>query len=197
MSRPRLETEQKKVSFSLAFSPKLIEALDKVRGAKSQSVFVEEWLRQNPQIAAELIAMNDPGFTPPIVRYEQLMDYLLKFYVPELGKRPSLASTLFIAQKVIVLDAEGGDQGVQEQIVAAIEEFWLQERRKRKSRTTRGERLEAILPDIKEYAHYFYGIIFLDMAKGNRKLLQSHFRSLVRGCEVIYQERLKREVRTT
>ena len=42
MSRPRLDTEQKKVSFSLAFSPHLIAALEKVRGAKSQSVFVEE-----------------------------------------------------------------------------------------------------------------------------------------------------------
>jgi hypothetical protein len=67
MSRPRLDTEQKKVSFSLAFSPNLIAALEKVRGAKSQSVFVEEWLRQHPQIAAELAAMNDPGFVPPVV----------------------------------------------------------------------------------------------------------------------------------
>ena len=65
MSRPRLDSEQKKVSFSLAFSPNLIAALEKVRGAKSQSVFVEEWLRQNHQIAAELAAMNDPGFAPP------------------------------------------------------------------------------------------------------------------------------------
>ncbi len=47
MSRPRLDSEQKKVSFSLAFSPNLIAALEKVRGAKSQSVFVEEWLRQD------------------------------------------------------------------------------------------------------------------------------------------------------
>jgi hypothetical protein len=53
MSRPRLDAEQKKVSFSLAFSPNLIAALEKVRSTKSQSVFVEEWLRQHPQIAEE------------------------------------------------------------------------------------------------------------------------------------------------
>lgn len=44
MSRPRVDAEHKKVSFSLAFSPNLIAALEKVRGAKSQSVFVEGWL---------------------------------------------------------------------------------------------------------------------------------------------------------
>src|SRR6266487_3917318 len=82
MSRPRLDAEQKKVSFSLAFSPNLIAALEKVRGAKSQSVFVEEWLRQHPQIAAELAAMNDSGFAPPVARYEQRMDYHLPSFSP-------------------------------------------------------------------------------------------------------------------
>jgi hypothetical protein len=52
---------------NFAFSPNLIAALEKVRGAKSQSDFVEEWLREHPQIAAELAAMNDPGFKPPVV----------------------------------------------------------------------------------------------------------------------------------
>src|SRR5436305_198314 len=98
MSRPRIDAEQKKVSFSLAFSPNLIVALEKVRGAKSQSVFVEEWLRQHPQIAAELRAMNDAGFSPPITRYERLMELLLAFYLPEDGKRATIARTLFIAQ---------------------------------------------------------------------------------------------------
>ena len=88
MSRPRLDAEQKKVSFSLAFSPNLIAALEKVRGAKSQSVFVEEWLRQHPQIAAELVAMNDPGFDPPVTRYEHLMELLLAFYSPGMTSRP-------------------------------------------------------------------------------------------------------------
>src|SRR6266567_7306631 len=109
MSRPRLDSEQKKVSFSLAFSPNLIAALEKVRGAKSQSVFVEEWLRQNPQIAAELIALNDPGFTPPVAYYEQLMERLLAFYSPWDGsislrnpREASIPSTLFIALKIII-----------------------------------------------------------------------------------------------
>jgi len=95
MSRPRLDAEQKKVSFSLAFSPNLIAALEKVRGTKSQSVFVEEWLRQHPQIAAELAAMNDPGFVPPVARYERLMELLLAFYWPEDGKQQTRARILW------------------------------------------------------------------------------------------------------
>lgn len=193
MSRPRLDAEQKKVSFSLAFSPNLIAALEKVRGAKSQSVFVEEWLRQHPQIMAELAAMNDPGFVSPVSRYEQLMEYLLAFYSPGSGEQPGIPRTLFIAQKVIIRHRESKGQEIQEQIAADMEAFWLQERRKHGSRNARGESLEAILPDIKEYARYFYQIIFQEMAKGERQQLQHRFRSLVRGCEAVYQERLKRE----
>ncbi len=193
MSRPRLDSEQKKMSFSLAFSPNLIAALEKVRGAKSQSVFVEEWLRQNPQIAAELAAMNDPGFVPPVVRYEQLMELLLAFYSPGDGEQPIIPRTLFIAQKIIIRDRESQGQEIQEQIAAAMEAFWLQERRKHGSRNARGESLEAILPSIKEYAHYYYQVIFQEMAKGERQQLQHRFRSLVRGCEAVYRERLKSE----
>ena len=193
MSRPRLDSEQKKVSFSLAFSPNLIAALEEVRGAKSQSVFVEEWLRQNPQIAAELAAMNDPGFTPPVARYEQLMAYLLEFYSPGNGEQPTIPRVLFIAQKIIIRDHASTGQEIQEQIVAALEEFWLQERRKHGKRNASGESLEAILPGIKEFACYYYRVIFLDMAKGERQQLQHRFRSLVRGCEAVYRERLKLE----
>jgi CRISPR type I-D-associated protein Csc3/Cas10d len=193
MSRPRLDSDQKKVSFSLAFSPNLIAALDKVRGAKSQSVFVEEWLRQNPQIATELEAMNDPGFAPPVARYEQLMQHLLEFYSPRNGEQPTIPRVLFIAQKIIIRDRTSTDREIQEQIVAALEEFWLQERRKHGKRNTRGESLEAILPSIKEFAHYYYQVIFLEMAKGERQQLQHRFRSLVRGCEAVYRERLKLE----
>jgi CRISPR type I-D-associated protein Csc3/Cas10d len=190
MSRPRLDAEQKKVSFSLAFSPNLIAALEKVRGAKSQSVFVEEWLRQQPQVATELAAMNDPGFVPPIARYEQLMERLLAFYSPEDGKQPTIARILFIAQKIIIRDQASTGQEMQEQITAAMEEFWLQERRKHGNRTAHGESLEAIRPRIKEYARYYEQVIFQDMAKGERKLLQHRFRSLVRGCEAVYREQL-------
>jgi hypothetical protein len=193
MSRPRLDSEQKKVSFSLAFSPNLIAALEKVRGAKSQSVFVEEWLRQNPQIAAELTAMNDPGFVPPVARYEQLMQHLLEFYSPRNGEQSTIPRVLFIAQKIIIRDRTSIGQEIQEQIVAALEEFWLQERRKHGKRNARGESLEAILPGIKEFAHYYYQVIFLEMAKGERQQLQHRFRSLVHGCEAVYRERLKLE----
>ena len=193
MSRPRLDAEQKKMSFSLAFSPNLIAALEKVRGAKSQSVFVEEWLRQHPQIAAELAAMNDPGFVPPVARYEQLMEHLLEFYSPRDGEQPTIPRILFIAQKIIIRDRTSTGQEIQEQICAAMEAFWLQERRKHGKRHARGESLEAILPDIKEYARYYYQVIFLEMAKGERQQLQHHFRSLVRGCEAVYRERLKLE----
>lgn len=191
MSRPRLNTEQKKVSFSLAFSPNLIAALEHVRGAKSQSVFVEEWLRQHPQIAAELAAMNDPGFAPPVARYAQLMEHLLAFYSPGSGERPTMQSTLLIAQKTIVRLYERPAQEIQEQIAAGMEAFWLQERRKYGQRTARSEDLEDVLPSIRAYARYYYEIIFLEMARGKRKLLQSRFCSLVRGCEAVYQERLR------
>ena len=193
MSRPRLDSEQKKVSFSLAFSPNLIAALEKVRGAKSQSVFVEEWLRQNPQIATELEAMNDPGFTPPVARYEQLMQHLLEFYSPRNSEQPTIPTVLFIAQKIIIRDRTSTGQEIQEQIVAALEEFWLQERRKHGKRNACGESLEAILPSIKEFAHYYYQVIFLEMAKGERQQLQHRFRSLIHGCEAVYRERLKLE----
>ncbi len=166
MSRPRLDAEQKKVSFSLAFSPNLIAALENVRGAKSQSVFVEEWLRQHPQIATELAAMNDPGFVPPVARYAQLMEHLLAFYSPTSGEQPTIQSILLIAQKTILRYHERPGQEIQEQS------------------------LEAIRPAILDYARYYYQVIFLDMAKGERHQLQHRFRSLVRGCEAVHREQL-------
>jgi hypothetical protein len=200
MSRPRLDAEQKKTSFSLAFSPNLIAALEKVRGAKSQSVFVEEWLRQHPQIASELAAMNDPGFVPPVVRYEQLIERLLAFYSPGEGtfssrslRETSIPKTLFIAQKVIIRNHTRTGEDIQELITTAMEAFWLQERSIHGERTVGGKSLEAILPCIKEFARYYYQVIFQEMAKGDLKLLQHRFRSLVRGCEAVYRERLKTE----
>jgi len=74
-----------------------------------------------------------------------------------------------------------------------METFWLEERRKHGERTARGESLEAIRPAIKEFARYYYRVIFQEMAKGERKQLQQRFRSLVRGCEAVYRERLKAE----
>ena len=199
MSRPRLDAEQKKVGFSLAFSPNLIAALENVRGAKSQSVFVEEWLRQHPQIAAELIAMNDPGFVPPVLRYEQLMERLLAFYSPGEStsslrnpREATIPRTLFIAQKAIIRHHERPDQEIQEQISAAMEVFWVQERRKYGERIARGESLEAIRPAIKEFAHYYYQVIFQEMAKGDLKLLQHRFRSLMHGCEAVYEEHVRK-----
>jgi CRISPR type I-D-associated protein Csc3/Cas10d len=199
LSRPRLNAEQKKVSFSLAFSPNLIAALEKVRGAKSQSVFVEEWLRQHPQIAAELAVMNDPGFVPPVARYEQLMELLLAFYwplgdkqrllAPKEVKQRTLAYVLFIAARQILSgDPERSDQDMEKQITAAMEEFWVQERSTQGHRTARGENLEAVRPRIQEYAYYYYQVIFQEMAKGEPKLLKQRFRSLVRGCEAVYRE---------
>jgi len=192
MSRPRLDAEQKKVSFSLAFSPNLIAALEKVRGAKSQSVFVEEWLRQHPHIAAELVAMNDPGFAPPVTRYEHLMDLLLAFYSPGKSKQATLAWTLFIAHKEITRTHESSDEDIQEQISAVMEAFWLQARRQYGNYVAHGESLEAIRPAIQEFARYYYQTIFQDMAKGDLKLLRHRFRSLVRGCEAVYQEHVRK-----
>jgi CRISPR type I-D-associated protein Csc3/Cas10d len=197
MSRPRLDAEQKKVSFSLAFSPNLIAALEKVRGAKSQSVFVEEWLRQHPQIAAALLAMNDPGFVPPVLRYEQLMERLLAFYSP--GESTSslrnervatIPQTLLVAQKAIILHQKSPDEDSAEQISAAMEAFWLRERRNHGERIARGESLEAIRPAIEEFARYYYLVIFQELAKGDLTLLQHRFRSLMHGCEAVYREHM-------
>ncbi len=210
MSRPRLDAEQKKVSFSLAFSPNLITALERVRGAKSQSVFVEEWLRQHPQIAAELAAMNDPGFVPPVARYERLMELLLAFYWPEGDrqqtrarllspkevKQRTLAYVLFIAARQILTgDPERPGQDIEGQITAAMEEFWIQERDAQGDRTARGESLEVVRPRIQEYAHYYSQVIFQEMAKGEPKLLKQRFRSLVRGCEAVYRDLMHRSER--
>jgi hypothetical protein len=85
-------------------------------------------------------------------------------------------------------------EDIQELITAAMEAFWLQERSIHGERTARGKSLEAILPCIKEFARYYYQVIFQEMAKGDLKLLQHRFRSLVRGCEAVYRERLKMEV---
>jgi hypothetical protein len=74
-----------------------------------------------------------------------------------------------------------------------MEAFWLQERLKHGKRNARGDNLEAILPRIKEYARYYYQIIFQEMAKGERQQLQHRFRSLVHGCEAVYRERMKLE----
>ena len=71
-----------------------------------------------------------------------------------------------------------------------MEEFWVQERSTHGNHTARGESLEAMRPCIKEYARYYYQVIFHEMAKGERKLLQHRFRSLVRGCEAVYREHL-------
>ncbi len=204
MSRRRLDPDQKKVSFSLAFSPNLIAALDKVRGAKSQSVFAEEWLRQHPQIAAELAAMNDPGFAPPVARYERLVDLLLTFYRPEDGQQQTRARVLWpkevkqrtlpyilyiAARQIFTGDPARSGQDIEEQIAAALVEFWVQERSAQGSRNARGDSLEAVRPHIEDYARYYYQSIFQEMAKGDPKLLRQRFASLVRGCEAVYHER--------
>ena len=172
MSRPRLDAEQKKVSFSLAFSPNLIAALEKVRGAKSQSVFVEEWLRQHPQIAVELAAMNDPGFVPPIARYEQLMELLLAFYWPEDGKAAN-ARTYHLAQGGQAANAclcplhccppdphrrSRPDQArtLRGRSPLPWRNSGCTNERTQGNRTARGESLEAVRPRIQEYAHYYY-----------------------------------------
>ena len=196
MSRPRLDAEQKKVSFSLAFSPNLIAALERVRGAKSQSVFVEEWLRQHPQIAAELAAMNDPGFVSLVARYERLMELLLAFYRPKEVKQRTLAYVLFLAARQILTgDPTRSGQDIEEQITATMEEFWMQERGAQGDRTAHGDSLETVRPRIQEYAHYYYQVIFQEMAKGEPKLLKQRFRSLVRGCEAVYRDLMHRSER--
>ena len=126
-----------------------------------------------------------------MVRYEQLVDLLQKFYSPWDDEQPTIQTTLFIAQKVLLCNRDGVGQDIEVQISAAMKAFWLQERSLHGNRHACGESLEAVLPGIKEYAHYFYQVIFLEMASGDYQQLQHRFRSLVRGCEAVYRERVK------
>lgn len=191
MSRPRLDATLKKVSFSLAFSPNLIAALDRARGAKSQSVFVEEWLRQQPQIAAALAMMDDPGFTPPIMRYERLLDLLLAFYTPHASQQSrSLVRTLFIGVKqIIASDSAATDQELEARITDAMAGLWTHERNSHGTVVAHGENPETVWPAIQEYARYYVQIIFKEMARGDSKLLKQRFASLARACEALYHER--------
>jgi CRISPR type I-D-associated protein Csc3/Cas10d len=141
--------------------------------------------------------MNDPGFAPPIARYAQLMEHLLVFYSPAESTRAirhpreaTIARTLLLAQKAIIRHHERPGEDIQEQISAAMEAFWLQERSTHGERIARGESLEAIRPAIKEFARYYYQVIFQEMAGGDLKLLQHRFRSLMHGCEAVYREHM-------
>lgn len=188
MSRPRLGAERK-VSTSLAFSPTLIAALDLVRGSKSQSVYTEECLRRDPAIATALAEMDDPGYAPSVSRYEALVDALLAFYWPNVQHAPTLRDVLAIAHKIIMRDGTSSDREIQQQMSAAMFDFWQRERSKHGMRNARGESTQSVLPAIQEYARLYYQSVFQEMAEGERALLQHHFMSLVHGCQAVYQGR--------
>ena len=50
--------------------------------------------------------------------------------------------------------------------------------------------METMHPHIQEFAHYFYEVIFQEMAKGEPKVLKQRFGSLVRGCDALYRARV-------
>jgi hypothetical protein len=149
--------------------------------------------------------MKDPGFVPPIARYERLLELLLAFYWPEDGtrqtsprifwskevKQRTLAYVLFIAaDQVFTRAPAASSRDLEQQIAAAMEEFWVQERGTPGNRNVRGDSVETMHPHIQEYAHYYYEVIFAEMAKGEPNVLKQRFGSLVRGCEALYCARV-------
>lgn len=58
------------------------------------------------------------------------------------------------------------------------------------NRNVRGDSVETMHPHIQEFAHYFYEVIFQEMAKGEPKVLKQRFGSLVRGCDALYRARV-------
>jgi hypothetical protein len=110
------------------------------------------------------------------------MELLLAFYWPEGDKQHpiarllspkgvkqrTLAYVLFIAARQILSgNPERKGQDIEEQITAAMEKFWMQERSAQGHHIARGENLEAVRPRIQAYAHSYYQGIF---SEGERSI---------------------------
>jgi hypothetical protein len=194
MSRPRFADigKAKKQATSLTFTPNFVLALDRVRGTKSQAVFLEEWGRQHPQIAAALKEMGDPGFTAPASRYEQLVDLLLQFYHPDPFTSSGMLETLQVAHRCIMRRVQDQPEDIVAEISTRMAALWKQALHDHGQRNAKGN-FEEIWPAIEAYARYYFEVIFQEMAEGERALLQSRFRTLVRGCEAVYQVKWREE----
>lgn len=189
MARPPLPPGQKKEGVALDFSPLLIEAIDSERGSQSRSAYVESWLREKPELAAWLKEHQDAGFHPPVSRYEQLVDLLLRFYWPQYEHGNTIQAVLSLTHKIIMREITSTRQELEEHISGEMHLFWQRERAAYGKRNARGEDAESVQPAIYEYARFYVRAIFGEMAQEERALLQSRFKSLVRGCEAVYQAR--------
>lgn len=198
MARPTLPPGQKKEGVALDFSPLLIQAIDDLRGSKSRSVYVEEGLREKPEIAAWLSEHQDAGFHPAVSRYEQLMDRLLIFYSP--GFSPNaMRKVLHIAHSIVMRDVEASPEELEQSISGAMLDFWQHSRQSHNDGTAGRfsgmavrDRATAERASV-EYARYYVQDIFLDMAAGERAQLQYRFGGLLRGCEAVYRARRHEE----
>jgi hypothetical protein len=186
MARLPLPPGQKKEGIALDFSPLLIGAIDALRGSKSRSVYVEEWLRERPEIASWLSGHQDAGFHPPVSRYEQLVDLLMVFY--RARQYPSeIQQVLKIAHDCIMRNL-GSEEDVIADIVGGLRSMWAVAPYGQSKAICSAENA---LPAIQAYAEFYYRAIFLKMADGERALLQSRFRGVARGCEAVYKARLQ------
>lgn len=185
MARPPLPPGQKKEGVALDFSPLLIQAIDASRGSKSRSVYVEECLREKPEIASWLSEHQDAGFHPPVSRYEQLVGLLIAFYRPNQATSSNMQKVLKVAHDCIMRNL-GSEEDIIADIVGNLRRMW---------KSASYEQSKAIcseqdaLPAIQEYAEFYYRAIFQEMAGGERAILQSRFRGVVRGCEAVYASR--------
>lgn len=99
---------------------------------------------------------------------------------------------LDIAHKCIMRNVSGEGSEIQEEISGSMRDFWKKAREEHGHLRARGTPAEAERAT-EEYARFYYESIFLKMAQGERALLQSRFRSLVRGCEAVYRAKLREE----
>jgi hypothetical protein len=175
---------------SVEWAPNLFKAIDALRGEESLSVWVEKVLRRDPEIAAQLAAMGDKGFTGPSSRYEQLVGLMIAFYAPSLyspATERDIKKILGVCQKVVMGAVNESSEEIIERMNAALSEIWSQ----RKSRDAGfplalGNRHDA-LENIPAFSQFFYESIFMGICQGERALLQSRMTSLLNACVVIYQ----------
>lgn len=158
---------------SVEWSINLLQAIESLRGDESIAVWTEKVLRRDPEIAAQLIVMEDEGFPPPSLqkpsRYEGLMDLLMECYDLSGDYAQHVEKVLKASKQVIMEEVGVPAEDIQESIAGAL----------RKMPRCQG--------DPSKYARFFYEVIFCEYCEGERAFLQSRMSSIVTACVAIAQ----------
>src|SRR5439155_17279992 len=112
---------------SVEWSRNLFKAIHALRGEESLAVYTEKVLRRDPEIAAQLAAIGDEGFTGPQSRYEELVDLMIAFYAPSLYSphtERNIRKVLGECQKVIMGAVNESSEEIIERMAAALSEIW-------------------------------------------------------------------------